>query len=124
MPERECLVCAELGGEIELPGGPVYEDRLVVAFHVPPLEGAPRPYLGHMQVVTRRHAPHLEDLTDAEAAAIGVAVARVSRALRHRTGVERVYSAVIGHGADHLHVHVFPRYEGTPREVVWVAVDE
>jgi histidine triad (HIT) family protein len=119
-----CLVCREVAGEVELPGGPLYEDDLVVVTHMPPLPDRPSPYLGHLQVVPRRHVPGLDGLTDAEAAALGLAVARASRALRAREGVERIYSAVIGHGVDHLHVHVFPRYAGTPPDVPWFAVDD
>ena len=119
-----CLVCREVAGEVELPGGPLSENDLVVVMHMPPLPDRPSPYLGHLQVVPRRHVPGLDGLTDAEAAALGLAVARASRALRAREGVERIYSAVIGHGVDHLHVHLFPRYAGTPQDVPWFAVDD
>ena len=37
---------------------------------------------------------------------------------------EHVYAAVIGHGVDHFHMHVIPRYPGTPREYWWTRVDE
>jgi len=119
-----CLVCCEVRGEIELPGGPILTDDLVFVMHVPPLPDRPLPYLGHLLVVPRRHTPGLDELTDGEAAAMGLAVARASRALRRREGVERIYSAVIGHHVDHLHVHLFPRYAGTPPDVAWTAVDE
>jgi diadenosine tetraphosphate (Ap4A) HIT family hydrolase len=121
---ERCLVCRELEGDVEVPGGLLYVDDLVVVMHMPPLPDRPSPYLGHLQVVPRRHVSGLDGLTDDEAAAIGQAVARVSRALRGRTGVERIYSAVIGQGVDHLHVHLFPRYAGTPQDVPWFAVDD
>jgi diadenosine tetraphosphate (Ap4A) HIT family hydrolase len=35
-----------------------------------------------------------------------------------------VYAAVIGDGVPHLHVHLLPRYPGTPREFWWTRVDE
>jgi diadenosine tetraphosphate (Ap4A) HIT family hydrolase len=31
---------------------------------------------------------------------------------------------VVGHGAPHLHLHLIPRYPGTPREFWWTRVDE
>ena len=34
------------------------------------------------------------------------------------------YAAVIGHGVEHFHLHVIPRYPGTPREFWWTRVDE
>ncbi len=120
----DCLVCREIRGEVELPGGPLIEDELVVGFHLPPIEQYPRQLLGHLMVVPRRHAPGWADLTDAEAAATGVAITRVSRALHGTIDLERVYSAVIGHQVPHLHVHVFPRYAGTPAEVGWMESGE
>jgi histidine triad (HIT) family protein len=121
----DCLVCREQRGEVELPGGPLWEDELVFAFHVPPIEGSPRRYLGHLVVTPRRHVGGLEDLRDDEGAAIGVAAARLARTLRGTLDLERVYSMVIGHAVPpHLHVHLVPRYRGTPAEVVWTAVDE
>jgi diadenosine tetraphosphate (Ap4A) HIT family hydrolase len=119
----DCLICREHRGEVELPGGPLVADDLVVAFHVLPLEQE-RSYLGHLLVTPRRHAPGLDDLTDDEAAAIGVASARLARALRAVLDLERVYSAVIGHHVPHLHVHLFPRYRGTPDDLEWFRVDE
>jgi len=35
-----------------------------------------------------------------------------------------VYGAVIGHGVNHLHMHLIARYSGTPREYWWTRVDE
>lgn len=100
---------------------PVGADELAVVTHVDPYapgkEGKPV-YLGHLVVEPRRHAPGLADLTDAEGAAIGTWAARASRALR-AAGAEHVYSMVAGHRVDHLHVHLIPRYPGTPREYWW-----
>jgi histidine triad (HIT) family protein len=122
--EPDCLVCREVAGDVELAGGPLIDDELVFGFHLPPMEENPRPYLGHLLVVPRRHAAGWADVTDAEAAAVGVAITRLARALRATIDLERVYTAVIGHGVPHLHVHVFPRYAGTPAGVGWMQSDE
>jgi histidine triad (HIT) family protein len=50
--------------------------------------------------------------------------ARASRALRDVPGAEHVYAAVFGDGVPHLHVHLLPRYPGTPREYWGIHVDE
>ncbi len=50
----DCLVCREVAGEIGIPGGLLWEDDNAVAFHLPPMDDNPRPYLGHCMVVTRR----------------------------------------------------------------------
>jgi diadenosine tetraphosphate (Ap4A) HIT family hydrolase len=119
--DPECLVCQELQGDVAVPGGFLWQDESVVAFHLPPLEdrGNPRPYLGHLLVVTRRHVARLGDLTDDESSAVGRAAARLARALTDAGGAAWVYSAVIGTGVPHFHLHLIPRYPATPREVVW-----
>jgi diadenosine tetraphosphate (Ap4A) HIT family hydrolase len=93
---------------------------------MPPLDQIdnPRPYLGHLQIVTRRHVARLGELTDDEGAAVGRAAARLARALTEADGAEWVYAAVIGTRTPHFHLHLLPRYPGTPPEIPWHEVDE
>jgi len=100
---------------------------MVIVSHITPYarEDASPVYLGYLFVEPRRHAPGLADLTDAEAQAVGWWCTRASRALRNTAGAEHVYAAVIGDGCvPHLHVHLLPRYPGTPRDYWWDRVDE
>jgi diadenosine tetraphosphate (Ap4A) HIT family hydrolase len=120
---KDCLVCKELQGDVALPGGVLWENDEVTAFHVPPIEDNPRPYLGHCMVVTRRHVDHLGELTEAEAESVAHASRALARALRAE-GAERVHVAVIGLGVPHFHQHLFPRYPGVPEGTSWMAVDE
>ena len=120
----DCLVCQELAGEVDLPGGLIAEDELAAAFHIPPREGQATHYLGHMLVVPRRHVDHLADLTADEAAAVMSLAHRLSRALRSARSPERIHLAVVGLGVAHFHLHVFPRYPGTPAEVDWQSAGE
>jgi histidine triad (HIT) family protein len=124
--EAACLACRELRGEVPIPGGFLWQDESVVAYHTPPLEeaGNPQPYLGHLLVVTRRHVARLGDLTDTESSAVGRAAARLARALTEDAEAEWVYSAVVGTRTLHFHLHLLPRYPGTPPDVPWHAVDE
>ena len=119
----DCLVCREVAGEIELPGGLLWEDGNSIAFHIPPTDANPAPYLGHCIVVTRRHVDHLGDLTTAEAESVARASRSVAAALR-AAGAERVHVAVIGLGVGHFHQHLYPRYPGVPAGTSWMAVDE
>jgi diadenosine tetraphosphate (Ap4A) HIT family hydrolase len=119
---EECLVCRELSGEIELPGGLLWDDGEAAGFHVPPVDGNERPYLGHCLVVTRRHVDHLSDLTEDEAASVAAASRAIATALRSE-GVERVHVAVIGLGVPHFHQHLYPRYPGVPAGTSWMDVD-
>ena len=124
----DCFVCrkhAEQGPL--LPGGPVGEDDLVIVSHLSPQapgRDGTGVYLGHLLVEPRMHAPGLAELSDAEARAVGWWCARASRALRDVAGAEHVYAAVIGHEVPHLHIHLQPRYPGTPRDYWWARLDE
>jgi diadenosine tetraphosphate (Ap4A) HIT family hydrolase len=120
----DCAVCAKHRGERPPPGGPVHEDDLVYASHAFDLLGTGEDsYLaGHLMVEPKRHVAGLADATDDEAAAIGRLVSRLARALVASEGAEHVYSFVMGHQTPHLHVHVLPRYPGTPREYWFLAV--
>lgn len=119
----DCYICAKHRD----PAGQVDGDDLVVVSHVahdaPGQDGAPV-YLGHLVVEPRRHVAGLGDLTGDEAAALGRWLARAADALRTDAGAEHVYSMVVGHQIDHLHVHLVPRYPGTPREYWWSRLDE
>lgn len=124
----QCFVCRKHREQGPLlPGGPVGEDELVVVSHLAPAapgrSGGPV-YLGHLLVEPRRHAPGLADLTSSEARAVGWWCSQASRALREAAGAEHVYAAVIGDHVPHLHVHLMPRYPGTPREYWGGRVDQ
>ena len=114
--QTDCFICRKHRGEEPAPGGAILDEELVWASHGFHPERNPEPYLGYLVVEPKRHAAGFYDLTDDEAAAVGVAIARVSRALREAQGAEHVYLVVVGHHTPHLHVHLIPRYPGTPRE--------
>lgn len=113
-----CYVCEKH----ESGDGVIAGDELIVVGHVlPDGPGAGgRVYLGHLVVQPRRHVPGLAGLTGDEAAALGRWAARAARALQ----AEHVYSSVVGHQVDHLHLHLVPRYPGTPKEYWWPRLDE
>jgi histidine triad (HIT) family protein len=114
--QTDCFICRKHRGEEPVPGGPIVDDELVFASHAYHPERNPEPYLGYVVVESKRHAAAFADLTDDEAAAVGVAIARVSRAVQESERAEHMYLLVIGHHTPHLHVHLVPRYPGTPQE--------
>ena len=75
-------------------------------------------------VISAQLESDLVDLTPEEAASMGRLANAASSALRRTEGAEHIYAAVIGHGVEHLHLHLIPRYPGTPREFWWTRVDE
>ncbi|MCP4360349.1 MAG: HIT domain-containing protein, partial [Chloroflexi bacterium] len=119
-----CFICQKHRGEIELPGGAIYEDALVFIGHGFNPDTQADHYLGHVLIEPKRHVPGLDGLTDEEARQIGLLTTRLGRALKEVTQAEHIYLFVMGHHVDHLHLHLFPRYPGTPREYWGTRVDE
>jgi diadenosine tetraphosphate (Ap4A) HIT family hydrolase len=122
-----CFVCDKHRDMSAVPGGELIADEHAVVSHLPlstPAGTASSVYLGYLFVEPRRHVAELGELTADEASAIGRLVSRASAALHQSESAEHVYAAVIGHGIEHLHVHLIARYPGTPREFWWTRVDE
>jgi diadenosine tetraphosphate (Ap4A) HIT family hydrolase len=117
MPERsdECLICAKHFDGDAAEGGVLYKDDVVYAGHIHTLR-APTAYRGWCVVEPKRHVAELADLTVGEAEAVGRVSRLVARAQRAALGAEHVYAFVFGDGVPHLHVHLAPRYPGTPVE--------
>ena len=66
---------------------------------------------GWLVLVPRRHVTAIADLTDAEAAGLGLWQVRLSRALRNVTGCIKTYSIQFAEaqGFQHVHFHLVPR---------------
>jgi diadenosine tetraphosphate (Ap4A) HIT family hydrolase len=111
----DCIICRKHLIEPP-PGGVIYEDDLLYAAHSPLVADEREHYLGHLLLETRRHTPGLATLTDDEAKALGLWSAWLAAALVASEGAEHVYSFVMGHHLPHMHIHLWPRYPGTPRE--------
>ncbi len=118
----ECFICQKHRGEVNIPGGAIYEDHIVYAGHIRTDQGST--YLGYLIAELKRHAPGLAEQTNEEAQALGLLVARLSRALKASEGAEHVYLFVFGDHASHLHMHIVPRYPGTPRAYWGTRIDE
>jgi len=105
MTTDSCFVCDKHRQGADVEGGVIYEDDLVYAGHAHTV-GRSDAYLGYLIAEPKRHV-----------AALGRLVSNLARALQVVEGAEHVYSFVFGDGqVRHLHVHLVPRYPGTPRE--------
>jgi histidine triad (HIT) family protein len=123
----ECYICTKHTAMSVVPGGELIADEHAVVSHLPlttPTSCSASVYLGHLFVEPRRHVTELGELTADEAASVGRLASLASGALQRSEGAEHVYAAVIGHGVEHLHLHLIARYPGTPREYWWTRVDE
>ena len=66
---------------------------------------------GWLVLVPRRHVTRIAELTDTEAARLGVWQVRLSRALEAVTGCTKTYIAQFAEAAghSHVHLHIVPR---------------
>jgi diadenosine tetraphosphate (Ap4A) HIT family hydrolase len=71
---------------------------------------------GYCCVVMKRHAVELDELSEAEAAALMSDVRRVAGVLREITNCVKLNYEIHGNTIPHLHVHLYPRYRGDPFE--------
>lgn len=117
-----CFICQKHRGGIIVPGGAIYEDDLVYAGHSH--TGQKSTYLGYLIAELKRHTPGLAEQTNEEAQALGLLIARLSRALKACEGAEHVYLFVLGNRIPHLHMHLVPRYPGTPPAYWGKRIDE
>lgn len=120
----KCIVCRKHKGEIDIPGGVIYEDELIFVSHAQLWGDEKEHYLGHVFVEVKRHVAELADLTEQEAQVIGLFTSRVAKALLHTEAMEHVYTFFIGDGVPHVHIHVIGRYPNAPREYWGPKVDE
>jgi histidine triad (HIT) family protein len=126
MPSEEssCFICRKHRGEVQVPGGAIYQDDIFCVGHSGIPEEAADIFLGALMLEPKRHIACFSELTNEEAARMGILIAALGRALRKTEGVEHIYLFRMGHHVDHLHVWVVPRYPGTPREYWGLRFDE
>lgn len=121
---NECFVCRKHRGEVDIPGGVIYENDLIYISHAQLWGDEKEHYLGHVFVEPRRHVAEISELTEEEAQVIGVYTNRIAKALLHTESMEHIYIFVIGDGVPHVHYHVIGRYPGAPREYWGPKVDD
>jgi diadenosine tetraphosphate (Ap4A) HIT family hydrolase len=71
---------------------------------------------GYCCAVMKRHAVELDELSEAEVAALMWDVRRVAGVLREIPNCVKLNYEVHGNTIPHLHVHLYPRYRVDPFE--------
>lgn len=74
----------------------------------------PTPVKGWLVLTSERHARAWYDLTPEEAAALGPLAQRVMRAQLSALKADHIYALALGDILRHFHLHLVPRYPGTP----------
>jgi len=113
MSEVICTACELLAGRRSVPGDLVWRGG-GLALHA--LDG-PCPIPGWMVLTAERHCRALYDLDEEAATALGLVAQQVMRAQRQALGAEHVYAFAIGDVLQHFHLHLVPRYAGTPQRL-------
>ncbi|MGC3999194.1 MAG: HIT family protein [Anaeromyxobacter sp.] len=110
MSQPGCTACELLAGSRTVPGGLLLRTQ-GFALHV---LSDPSPLPGWLVLTSERHARAWYDLTPDEAAALGTLARQVMAAQRRALGAEHAYAFAIGDVLEHCHLHLVPRYAGTP----------
>ncbi len=105
-----CTACEILSGARTVPGGVLLRTG-GYALHA---LADPSPIAGWLVLTSERHARAWYDLDPAELAELGPIAARVMAAQRAELGAEHVYAFAIGDVLRHFHLHLVPRFAGTP----------
>jgi diadenosine tetraphosphate (Ap4A) HIT family hydrolase len=110
-PRPDCVSCQANSGALLAPGGVLYDDglwRLEHAFE-------PIPMVGWLVLKPLRHVESLADLTSEEAAALGMLLRRIARAMDDTLAPARVYTVLFAEAVAHLHLHLIPRAPDLPQ---------
>lgn len=105
-----CIACEVVAGRRAVPGGVLLREDGFALHAV--ADASPLP--GWLVLTSEQHARGWYDLAQGELAALGPLAARVMAAQRAALGAEHVYAFAIGDAVPHFHLHLVPRYAGTP----------
>jgi len=108
--EAPCWFCGDNRGSDTPPGGWIYEDTLWRAGHLPHTYGPE----GLVVVESQRHFLDASNMDDAEAAALGPVLKRVTAAIREVTAAQRVYTWASMVAFPHMHLWLMPWLPGRP----------
>jgi diadenosine tetraphosphate (Ap4A) HIT family hydrolase len=84
---------------------------------------APAPLAGWLLLDAGRHLCGPIGFNAHEAADWGGSVQKASRLVQKLTGCDRVYAIAFGEGAQHLHLHLIPRFAADPPSEAWAVAD-
>lgn len=115
MENSNCFICSKHKGEINIPGGVIYQDNMVYVGHIG-INDDNNNYLGHIMIDLKRHVKGIDEMTDEEASRVGIMIKDIGRGLKATLDVDHVYVQVHGDNVPHLHIHIIPRYKNAPKE--------
>lgn len=105
-----CVSCRTLSGEVQPPGGIVYDYAHWVVF----LRSRPLLTPGQGFIVLKRHCEDVATLTLEEAATLGEVMRRAAVTYGQVLASERVHFSLYAEEIRHVHLHVLPRTSALP----------
>lgn len=116
---KDCAICAvHLDGGLTSSFEIARNSHWVLRHHANPV-----PRVGWLLLDSLRHLSGPIDFSDEEAASWGYAVRKASSIVKSVTGCDRVYAIAFGEGAQHLHMHLIPRFVLDPETKAWTVAD-
>lgn len=111
----ECKVCQKHQNLSAYTGRPLLDKGGFLLTHFPsiPDEAAAK---GHLLLESKRHLKELSDMNNEEASHLGPIIKAGSEALKKVLRAQHVYVFRINDKVEHLHFHLIPRYEETPKD--------
>ncbi len=110
---NECIICTKHQNPDNLI---IHETDYFIVAHYLTSEEVPKMYQGHIFIEPKRHITCYSMINNEEASELGVLIQKTGQALKKELSAEHIYMFSIMHLAPHLHIHMVPRYEGTPEE--------
>ncbi len=103
--KSECVGCAIVKGEIQLPGGVIYDGKSIILAADPEI-----PIPGFLIITSKRHIQSFSELSSEERAEIGDTIVLAERALQDLKIAETV-TLVQEERSKHFHIWIFPNQE-------------
>ena len=103
--KSECIGCAIVRGEIELPGGVIYDGKSVILAADPEI-----PIPGFLIITSKRHIQSFAELSSEERTEIENIIVLAERAIKDLKIAETV-TLVQEERSKHFHIWIFPNQE-------------
>ncbi len=119
MQTSECSICTLHKRQKAREKWEIFRNDLWLLRHHPD----PAPIAGWLLLDSRRHLGGPVDFNESEASSWGLIVQQASELTRKITNCDRIYAIAFGEGAQHLHLHLIPRFATDYSTEAWAVAD-
>lgn len=112
---QNCTICDKHQDFSKHTGEVILEKGGWAVTHFPFVDGQ-KATKGYLLIETKRHIQEFTEMSPEEAAALGELISAGTQLIKNKMGAEHVYLFRINDKVPHLHLHLVPRYPGTPKE--------